>query len=901
MRHQFEQWLFTDRPWWWRHLVAVLVTLLTAVLLLSLGVAPRFPLGLVLLFPVVISAFVGGFWPGLLSTVLCIFIAHSLLAGMSMPATAGGGRWPMVSWTLPFLLFGAFISFLLEALHRFARRSAAAQRLYVSTLANISDAIITTDAQGRIEYMNRAAIELLMCDFNSVVAQPFEAVVDIRDVSSGAQSASLTARVRAAGATVHADTRQLLYRQDGRQFPIEATAAPVRNPSGNVIGVVLTIHDCSEQSQIERALQDRLALQERLERIAKVVPGAVHEMRGLPDGRHQLTYASHSFMEIFGIDPESLREDAARLQAMVHPEDAVWVRQTTENAMRELKPIALEHRMLTPHRGVRWVALSAVPSRAADGSTLWHGVFMDVTERKRAEERLRASQLQLHAALEAGDMGVLMIDLTTDVVEMDATARQLWNLQSVKEPVLTVGHLLNAMHPHSRQSAQDDYRQMASGAQIHSSEYHLALDDGLDRWLLCRGRIYTDETTGHLVKVGVIIDTTHQRRKEQQRLHSQKLEALGVLAGGIAHDFNNLLLAIAGNAKLLLEDLPVADPMRTSVQEIDKAAARAAELVRRILSFSSLQDSSQAQNATALRPVLNEVLGLARAVLPATVSIHSSIADDLPAVTADSNQVHQALINLLTNAADAASTADGVIALRVDVVRIGTPIHDAPELQPGSYVRIAVSDRGNGIDRDIQQRIFDPFFTTKPAGKGTGLGLATVHGIMKRVGGAVTVGSIPGHGATFSLYFPVQNQLPVADEPKAKVPAGGYKAHILYVDDEESLVFLMSRTLQRMGHRVTACAVPEEALAVFKANADDFDLVVSDMAMPGMSGLELAVQMLAIRPQLPFVITSGYVDAATMARAQEIGVRQMIMKPNTVDELSEVLSAVLKEEGMASV
>ena len=171
---------------------------------------------------------------------------------------------------------------------------------------------------------------------------------------------------------------------------------------------------------------------------------------------------------------------------------------------------------------------------------------------------------------------------------------------------------------------------------------------------------------------------------------------------------------------------------------------------------------------------------------------------------------------------------------------------------------------------------------------------------MKGIDGAVTVQSEPGHGATFSLYFPVQEHVPVVVSPTAKVPSEARRANILYVDDEESLVFLMTRTLERMGHRVTGCASPEQALAVFTANADDFDLVVSDMAMPGMSGLELAGQVLGIRPQLPFVITSGYVDADTMARARDLGVKQMIMKPNTVDELGEVLHAILQDESVAS-
>lgn len=906
MRHQIARWLFTDRPWWQSYLVAVVATVLVANMW-GLLANPVLPLSLTLLFAVAISAFVGGVWPGLISTAVSTFLANPLLVKLNPPAGDAGSYLPSMSWAIPFVLASAFISVLLDALRRFGQRSVASQHLYVSTLANISDAIVTTDPQGRIEYMNRAAVGLLKLDLDAVAGQLFEDVIDVRDVATGGKSASLSNRVLAASATIHSSTRQVLYCPDGRQVPIEAAASPVRDPSGELRNVVITIHDCSEQRQIERALQERLALQERFEYIASVVPGAVHEFRILPDQRRQLSYASHSFKEIFGFDPETFRQDAAGLRAMIHRDDADRVYGTWAAATRNLKPIDIEYRVVTPHRGTRWVALSAVPSREVDGSTLWHGVYMDVTERKRADERLRASQLQLHAALEAGDMGVLMVDLDSGVVEMDANARRLWNLQSVADPVLTLGHLLATIHPDNVSAVKEQFRQMAGAlqmpgnAQKQSSEYRLAIAGAEDRWLLCRGRIYMDDTTGRKILVGVIIDTTRHRHQEEQRLHSQKLEALGVLAGGIAHDFNNLLLAISGNAKLLLEDLPTADPVRTSVEEIDKAAGRAADLVRRILSFSSLTDPNSEPRATALPPVLAEVLGLARAIFPASVSIQSVIPDELPAVAADSSQIHQALINLLTNAADAAAQADNVVRLIVDVVAIGVAdFDDAPALRPGSYVRIAVSDRGRGIERDIRQRIFDPFFTTKPTGKGTGLGLATVHGIMKSVEGAVILDSEPGRGSTFFLYFPVQHQLPVIDEPKSTDRSERRKAHILYVDDEESLIFLMTRTLQRMGHRVTAYAAPEQALAALKANADDFDLVVSDMAMPGMSGLELAKQALAIRPELPFVITSGYMDAATMAMAEDVGVRQMIMKPNTVDELSELLNSILQKENGVS-
>lgn len=850
-----------------------------------------------MLVPVVVSAYLGGLWPGLICAVVGMIMMDQMLFKV---VAATGIDASFLSWSATYAVLAIVINAMMEALRRSRQRSESGQRLHVSTLANIGDAIITTNPQGQIQYLNRAAIALLQRELPDSMGQQFESVVNIRDEADGADMGGLTTLARIAGATVHSGTRQVLLCPDGTRVPIEATAAPVRDKAGLVTGVVVTLRNCTGQRQIERALHERLALQVKFQQLAAVVPGAIHEFRIGADGSKQLLYASPAFNDIHGMEPELFRKDASRMLDMMHPDDTGRFRDAVTRAMDELSMLEIEYRMVIPQRGVRWLALSAMPVREADGGTLFQGLLMDVTARKQAEECMRAAQMQLQAALEAGDMGIITIDLTHETVQLDAAARRLWNLQTVTAPTLAFEQLVKVIHPDDREAFRHEYQQLRNGAQPHRAEYHLLLEDGQERWLACRGRIYVDETSGSLMKVGVVMDTTQLRRMEEQRLHSQKLEALGVLAGGIAHDFNNLLLAISGNAKLLLADLPDNDPMQSSVREIDKAAARAAELVRRILSFSSVQDLSQPHRSLPLRPVLDEVLGLARAVLPARVAISTTIPEQLPDILADASQVHQVLINLLTNAADAAIVADGMVMLEAAVLDVDESMQPLlPDLKPGRHVRITVSDRGKGIEPALLPRIFDPFFTTKPAGRGTGLGLAIVHGIMRSIEGAVTVHSSPGEGASFSLYFPVPHAAQAAVELTAGTAPAARAAHILYVDDEESLIFLMTRTLERMGHRVTACVSPEQALQQFMAGAGDFDLIVSDMAMPGMSGMELAEQVLAVRPDMPFIITSGYIDVADAERAHAIGVRQMIMKPNTVDELSAALSAILQEQGVA--
>jgi PAS domain S-box-containing protein len=904
------------RSRWWTLLFAIVVTCLAIRLCFIARLAPILPFGLVLLFAVILSAYVGGLWPGLLSTMLGAAAAAFLLNRLVHLASQSSSLRPGLVWSFAavFAGMGVIVSFLFEALHRSRSSSDASQRELATILANISDAIVTTDAQGRIEYVNQTALVLLNCDRHHVIGKPFEAVVMIRNVADVDRPIHLVDQVRDTAHTVHIGNPQLLLRDDGKQIPIETTAAPVRNWRGEVVLVVVTLRDCSTQRQVENVLRERLILQARFERIAAVVPGAIYEFHTAVSGHERLLYASPAFKDIFGIDPQEFAQDATGFRAIVLEEDALQVREETDIAAQALQPLNIERRTRTRHRGIRWITTIATPRSDGEGGTLWHGIMMDTTERKHESERMRASELQLRAALDAGAMGILSVNFSAGTVEMDNTARYLWGVGDDPSPAFKFEQLSKLLHPDNSRGEPQDLKQIMFNPQLASHQYHVLLKDGRERWLGCQGRVFRHEATGEWIGAGVVMDITQSRLIEEQRMHSQKLEALGVLAGGIAHDFNNLLLAISGNANLLLSDLRSNEPARTSVGEIQKAAGRATELVRRILNFSSASEFMHSDRAIMLKPVLEDALAAACSALPPTVSLQLNIADALPAVQAESGQVHQAVVNLLTNACDATIAAGGNLIMldAMQVIIDDTAAKVRPDIRAGRYVCVSIRDTGKGIEQSVLPRIFDPFFTTKPMGRGTGLGLAIVHGVMKSINGAVTVSSRWGQGATFDLYFPVATQigLPAADTATSvarinvtdAVTASPKKSavHILYVDDEEALIFLMSRTLERMGHTVTACESPEQALAIFTASPDEFDLVVSDMAMPAMNGIELAERMLAIRPQLRFIITSGFIDAADVEHAQRIGVSRMIMKPNTVEELSLSVASVLREQQNAT-
>jgi signal transduction histidine kinase/ActR/RegA family two-component response regulator len=386
-------------------------------------------------------------------------------------------------------------------------------------------------------------------------------------------------------------------------------------------------------------------------------------------------------------------------------------------------------------------------------------------------------------------------------------------------------------------------------------------------------------------------DVTVRKRAEEAQIRSQKMEALGTLAGGIAHDFNNILLAITGNVKLAREDLPADHEIQQSLAEIAKASHRATELVRRILEFSRQQESQR--EVIELQPVIQEALKLLRSTLPAMIEIKATLAPDISPVLADSTQIHQIMLNLVTNAAHATGNDGGIIEVTVDAVTVRDEL--ATALREGQYARITVSDDGCGMDKNTLERIFDPFFTTKPVGQGTGLGLSVVDGIVKNHDGTITVYSQLGKGTTFRVYLPAATGATPTPEAKRADAARGSGERVLYIDDDEAIVFLTTRILERLGYSVTGFTDPEQALERFRGNPADFDIVVTDLSMPNMSGLDLTQALHEARPDIQILMTSGYVRPEDRDRAREHGVRDLILKPNSVEELGQALDKLFRE------
>ncbi len=394
--------------------------------------------------------------------------------------------------------------------------------------------------------------------------------------------------------------------------------------------------------------------------------------------------------------------------------------------------------------------------------------------------------------------------------------------------------------------------------------------------------------------VASVRDVTLQLQLEEQLRTAQKMEAIATLSSGIAHDFNNILAAIITNTEMSLEDTQD-EEVRESLEIVLKAGLRGKNLVKQIKTLG--QDAPQERHPIRLDIIIQECLELLRASLPTTIEIKRHIVQGLGKVPADPTQIHQVLLNLCTNAADAMRKEGGVLEVRLEATEILAGLNNNTGLHPGHYQKLTISDTGHGMPAEVIERIFDPFFTTKELGKGTGLGLSVVHSIVKSHDGTINVNSSPESGTSFEIYLPQIYCVEMPFERLEASPQTGQKEHILLVDDEEDIVVGGKKMLERLGYQVTATSDPRQALNLFMANPDQFDLMITDQTMPHMTGEMLALEILHQRAEFPIILCSGLGStpqmSSTMERVKSLGVREVLAKPFERNEIAALLRQLL--------
>ena len=513
-----------------------------------------------------------------------------------------------------------------------------------------------------------------------------------------------------------------------------------------------------------------------------------------------------------------------------------------------------------------------------------------IAERERAEEALMESQERFMNLIENAVMGIYQVTKEGKFIMINQRMVDMFGFPSQKEFLATIENIKELyFHPEERPKI---LREINEKGFIEGKEVEFKRKDGESIWNKLYTRV-TENKEGIILYEGLMEDITERKVLEEQLRQSHKMEAIGTLAGGIAHDFNNILGIILGNTELAMDDVPEWNPARLNLKEVRTASLRAKDVVRQLLSFA--RKTELEKKPINITPIIKEALKLLRSSIPTSIEIRQDIPKDIDTILADPTQINQVLINLCTNAAHAMPNG-GVLEIKLENVKLGeAATSNSPDLNPGRYLNLTVSDTGYGINPKDIDRIFDPYFTTKEVGRGTGMGLAVIHGIIKGHGASVSVQSQPGKGTTFSIFFPVvEADAIVETETVNRLSTGSEK--ILFVDDEESMIKMGQQILGRLGYKPEIRANPVEALELFRSDPDLFDLVITDMTMPQMSGDKLAKEILNIRPDMPVILCTGFSEKVNEESAKEMGISAFVLKPIVMRDIAHTIRMVLDKK-----
>jgi PAS domain S-box-containing protein len=670
-----------------------------------------------------------------------------------------------------------------------------------------------------------------------------------------------------------------------------------RDSEGRPDRVAGSTVDITERKRAEEALR------ESEERFARAVAGTND---GIVDWdiTNDRFFASERALLIAGVDPTVVVRTHDEWIALldIHPDDKATLKQTFRRQAQEGHEVQeADCRVRQRDGSYRWVRFRGRHLHdARRGATRWSGSIGDIDAHKRTEQALRESEQRYELAVAGSNEGMWDWDMRSETFFFSARAQELLGLEP-GEPMRPCKEWWSIFryHPDDEQRVHEALKAYLDGSGTHwEVEYriHHRRSDSW-RWFRDRGVALRDEQGKPYRMAGSLEDITERKsaeaerdRLESQLRQSQKLEAMGTLAGGIAHDFNNILAAILGYGEMVQHDCAEGTAQRRHIDAAMSAALRAKSLVERILAFS--RSGTGERVPVNVQSVVDEALVATVASLPAGVRLERNLTAGDAAVLGDPTQIHQVVMNLCANAVQAMRSNGSLdVSLQATHLADGACMSTA-QLPPGPYIKLAVRDTGVGITPQVLERIFDPFFTTKGVGVGTGLGLSLVHGIVADLGGGIGVESQVGTGSTFTVYLPWQGHAQ-ATETLSEPVTGGSGQTILLVDDEEALVRLGEEMMAELGYEAVGFASSASALATFRATPHRFDAVLSDEAMPEMTGCELAREIRRIRPDIPIVLMSGYVTPALVDRAHDLGIVDVLAKPLAERDMARSMADAL--------
>ena len=514
----------------------------------------------------------------------------------------------------------------------------------------------------------------------------------------------------------------------------------------------------------------------------------------------------------------------------------------------------------------------------------------DMTERKKAEEALRESEEKYRILYENANDAICVAQ--DEMVKFPNPRTE--DITGYSKEELVKMPFTNLIHPEDRAMVLERHKKRLAGEKPPPTySFRITNKEGEERWVQLNTVLIDWE--GRPASLNFLRDMTQQRKLEAQLIQAQRMESIGTLAGGIAHDFNNLLSPIMVYSEMGMMELPSDSPIQQNLTNIYKSGERARDLVKQILTFARKGETEKAP--IKISSIVKERIKLLRSTIPSTIEINYDLKAKQDIVLGDRTQMDQIVMNLCTNAVHAMPER-GMLEIRTSIEFIGPDeLELYTDLNPGQYLRLSVSDTGSGISPDVMDNIFEPYFTTKDPDKGTGMGLAVVHGIVKGYSGDITVESEVGKGTTVHVLLPlIESEVSITEEVKTQVPTGS--EHILLVDDEKIIIEVIQGMLERLGYEVTARTSSIEALEAFRHKTAVFDLVITDMTMPNMTGKELARELMCIRPDIPIILCTGFSEQIDEGRAKEIGISAFVMKPIVIHDIANKIRDVLDKKVM---
>ncbi len=650
-------------------------------------------------------------------------------------------------------------------------------------------------------------------------------------------------------------------------------------------GIASTIGQALLRRQVEDALKRS---HELLTRLAEQVPGVVYQYRLYPDGRSCFPYSSPGMNDIYGVTPEEVREDATPIFGRLHPDDYDDILASINESARTLQLFHSEYRVILPGQGTRWRLCDAKPELMDDGSVLWYGIISDITERKQAEEQLK----QFKTIFDTANFGAAIADMDGYLTYVNDSMAEIHGYTASE----MLGKPLFMCHNTQQlEQVRPLMQQMEVSGGFYAEEVSHYHRDGSTFSMLMTGTLVRDASGKPQCYTVTALDLSERKALEEQLQQAQKMESVGRLAGGVAHDFNNMLNVILGYTELISQSLATDDPIRSDLGEVKKAAEHSAELTRQLLAFARKQ--TVVLKVLDFNETIDSSINMIRRLIGEGIDLTWDPGKSVGQVRMDPSQIGQILTNLCANASDAIGGVGHITITTGSVHSDQDVIAHRPDLTQGDYVTLTISDDGCGMSEQTLDKLFEPFFTTKEMGKGTGLGLATVYGIVKQNDGAIEVESQPGQGTTFHIYLPRHLGQKEHQELAEDVPTAGVAQEtVMIVEDESAILKLGKRMLEKLGYNVLAALSPTEALRLAEEYPGDIDLLLTDVVMPQMNGRDLARKLIDLYPNMKRIYMSGYTADVIAHQGVVDKDVHFIQKPFTMREMASKLQEVLTEE-----